>query len=107
MVAVVAVVVVVTVAVGVVVVVTVAVVVAVVVTVAVAGHVVAVVVAVRFRCSLLAPCLAASKRFEEANKRSNESYPVLPHHKLIAFGVAKELLLAVLAAGISRCEAAR
>src|SRR5450432_1824423 len=26
--------------------------------------------------------------------------PVLPHHKLIAFGVAKELLLAVLAAGI-------
>jgi four helix bundle protein len=30
----------------------------------------------------------------------NENGPVLPHHKLIAFGVAKELLLAVLAAQI-------
>ena len=31
---------------------------------------------------------------------NDESYPVLPHHKLIAFGVAKDLLVAVRAAGI-------
>jgi four helix bundle protein len=31
---------------------------------------------------------------------NNENGPVLPHHKLIAFGVAKELLLAVIAAAI-------
>src|SRR5271166_6288226 len=31
---------------------------------------------------------------------NNESYPVLPHHKLIAFGVAKDLLVAVRAAQI-------
>ena len=31
---------------------------------------------------------------------NDESLPVLPHHKLIAFGVAKDLLVAVRAAGI-------
>ena len=31
----------------------------------------------------------------------DNSLPVLPHHKLIAFGVARELLLAVLACKIS------
>jgi four helix bundle protein len=31
---------------------------------------------------------------------NNEGYPVLPHHKLIAFGVARDLLVAVRAAGI-------
>jgi four helix bundle protein len=31
---------------------------------------------------------------------NNESYPVLPHHKLIAFGVARDLLVAVRAAQI-------
>src|SRR5450432_2408791 len=31
---------------------------------------------------------------------NDESYPVLPHHKLIAFGVAKDLLVAVRAAQI-------
>ncbi|HEX9401564.1 MAG TPA: four helix bundle protein [Anaeromyxobacter sp.] len=30
----------------------------------------------------------------------NHAYPVLPHHKLIAYGVARELLLAVLRCSI-------
>ena len=31
---------------------------------------------------------------------NDTSFPVLPHHKLIAFGVARDLLVAVRAAGI-------